>query len=56
MDDKTKYWILECISTAPTVECLNGIISTLKWMYSFDKDVKSYTSLLERIENKKKLL
>jgi len=56
MDDLTKKWLIEQIDTAPSIECLNGVISTLKWLYSFDKDAHSFTYLLERIENAKKLL
>lgn len=53
MDNQTFSWISGCIETAPNEDSLNGILVTLEWFYSIDKDFGSFSVLVELINQKK---
>lgn len=56
MDNQTLQWLKECIDTAPNEDSLNGILVTLEWFYSIDKDMDSFNYLLNLIVEKGKML
>jgi hypothetical protein len=56
MDDLTKRWLIDCIDTAPNQDSLNGIITTLEFFYSIDKDFDTFSYFIERVNQKQKLL
>jgi|JI8StandDraft_2_1071088.scaffolds.fasta_scaffold763849_1 hypothetical protein len=55
MDNQTLQWLKECIDTAPNEDSLNGILVTLEWFYSIDKDFGSFSVLVELINKKLKI-
>ena len=54
MDNQTLQWLKECIETAPNEDSLNGILVTVEWFYSIDKDFGSFSVLVELINEKNK--
>jgi hypothetical protein len=54
MDNQTLQWLKESIETAPNQECLDGILVTVEWFYSIDKDFGSFSVLVELINEKNK--
>lgn len=56
MDEQTKKWLIDCIDTAPNQDSLNGIITTLEFFYSIDKDFDTFSYFIERVNQKQKLL
>lgn len=56
MDNQTLQWLKESIETAPNQECLDGILVTVEWFYSIDKDMDSFNYLLNQIVEKEKML
>lgn len=56
MDIQTLSWLTDAIDTAPNLESLEGVKITVEWFYEMDKDFKSYSYLIDRINEKSKLL
>lgn len=56
MDNQTLQWLKECIETAPNEDSLNGILVTVEWFYSIDKDFESFEKLINLILEKQKEL
>lgn len=56
MEENTKKWVAEAISTAPNKDSLEGIRITIEWFYDMDKDFDSFSELIELINKKDKNL
>lgn len=56
MDIQTLTWLVNVIDSCPDNYSLNGVLVTVEWFYEIDNDFKSYSYLLDRINEKSKML